>query len=220
MTDLYSTLGVPRSADKAAIRRAYRKKAKSAHPDTGGSVEKFGALQRAHDILTDPDRRAKYDSNGDESDAPVDQSMAKAMQNIAAAFDEVLANVENGGRKPTEANLVGMLTDLLKSKKSPIVKSISVIAEAIRLNEMMLGRFSVKSGNNVMEPLIRARVDQLKMAKESNEKIVASIDLSIEVVGRHRYRWDEPSQPVRDEYSGFSPLVARLMRDGGATVFR
>jgi curved DNA-binding protein CbpA len=41
MQDLYAALGVARDADRADIRRAYRDKARSAHPDAGGSPEEF-----------------------------------------------------------------------------------------------------------------------------------------------------------------------------------
>jgi curved DNA-binding protein CbpA len=57
----YDVLGVPRDADTAAIRKAYRRKAKTAHPDGGGNAEAFAALERAVHILTDQQKRLTYD---------------------------------------------------------------------------------------------------------------------------------------------------------------
>lgn len=64
--DLYRTLGVPKDADQAAIKKAYRKLAKSLHPDLSpGDAAKAEAFQRvgaAYDILGDPEKRRRYDA--------------------------------------------------------------------------------------------------------------------------------------------------------------
>jgi DnaJ-class molecular chaperone len=63
--DPYRTLNVPRSADQAAIKQAYRKLAKILHPDRNpGSAraeQRFKEASQAYDLLSDPDKRAKYD---------------------------------------------------------------------------------------------------------------------------------------------------------------
>jgi len=65
MADLYSTLGVARGADEAAIKKAYRKLAKELHPDRNrdnpAAAERFSKVTAAYDILTDKDKRARYD---------------------------------------------------------------------------------------------------------------------------------------------------------------
>ncbi|MBZ5499812.1 MAG: DnaJ domain-containing protein [Acidobacteriia bacterium] len=62
--DLYKILGIPRKAEEKEIRAAYRTLAKKYHPDTGAgsSEEKFREIQIAYEILSDPARRAAYDS--------------------------------------------------------------------------------------------------------------------------------------------------------------
>lgn len=66
MADLYTLLGVPRDADQAAIKKAYRKLAKELHPDRNkdkpDTAARFAEVTRAYDILSDPETRAKYDS--------------------------------------------------------------------------------------------------------------------------------------------------------------
>ncbi len=65
MADLYSTLGVARGADEAEIKKAYRKLAKELHPDRNKdnpkATERFSKVAQAYDILTDKDKRARYD---------------------------------------------------------------------------------------------------------------------------------------------------------------
>ncbi|HEY4454776.1 MAG TPA: DnaJ domain-containing protein, partial [Pseudonocardiaceae bacterium] len=57
----YELLGVDRDASRSDIKSAYRAKARSIHPDVGGSAADFGALNEAYQALVDPIRRAAYD---------------------------------------------------------------------------------------------------------------------------------------------------------------
>lgn len=63
--DLYSELGVSKSADADTVRRAYRKLAKTLHPDRNpgdkAAEDRFKTVSAAFDVLGDPDKRGKYD---------------------------------------------------------------------------------------------------------------------------------------------------------------
>ncbi|MCW1382336.1 DnaJ domain-containing protein [Novosphingobium sp. KCTC 2891] len=65
MADPYSTLGVARSAGEKDIKSAYRKLAKELHPDRNKdnpkASERFSEVTRAYDLLSDKDKRAKFD---------------------------------------------------------------------------------------------------------------------------------------------------------------
>src|SRR5690349_13831180 len=65
MADPYATLGVARGADDKAIKSAYRKLAKELHPDRNKdnpkAAERFSEVTRAYDLLSDKDKRAKFD---------------------------------------------------------------------------------------------------------------------------------------------------------------
>jgi DnaJ family protein A protein 2 len=63
-TKLYETLGVEKSADSKEIKKAYRKLAIKHHPDKGGDEQKFKEVSAAYEILSDADKRAKYDKFG------------------------------------------------------------------------------------------------------------------------------------------------------------
>jgi len=69
MEDLYSILGVPRTASTKDITTAFRKLARKLHPDVNpGNATAEGQFKRvsaAHDVLSDPERRAAYDEFGE-----------------------------------------------------------------------------------------------------------------------------------------------------------
>jgi curved DNA-binding protein CbpA len=64
-TDLYKLLGVPRDATQDDIRKAHRKLVREYHPDTNSgdpsSEEHFKEIQRAYEVLSDPEKRREYD---------------------------------------------------------------------------------------------------------------------------------------------------------------
>ena len=66
--DYYEVLGVDKSADEAAIKKAYRQLAKKYHPDMNpgdeSAAEKFKEASEAYAVLSDPEKRQKYDQFG------------------------------------------------------------------------------------------------------------------------------------------------------------
>jgi molecular chaperone DnaJ len=65
--DYYEILGVPRDADEKAVKDAFRRLALQYHPDRNkepGAEEKFKEIAEAYAVLSDPKKRAEYDSRG------------------------------------------------------------------------------------------------------------------------------------------------------------
>ncbi len=66
--DYYQTLGVPRNASEKDIKSAFRKLARQHHPDVNPgdktAEERFKAINEAYAVLSDPEKRKKYDAFG------------------------------------------------------------------------------------------------------------------------------------------------------------
>lgn len=59
--DHYERLGLAREADARDVAKAFRRAARDEHPDRGGDVERFRAIEEAYRVLVDPDLRRAYD---------------------------------------------------------------------------------------------------------------------------------------------------------------
>src|SRR5205807_10600826 len=74
--DYYETLGVSKTASADEIKSAFRKLARKHHPDVAkpkeksAAEEKFKQINEAYEVLSDPEKRAKYDQLGADWNQP------------------------------------------------------------------------------------------------------------------------------------------------------
>jgi molecular chaperone DnaJ len=96
--DYYEILGVSRDADKEEIKRAYRRLARKYHPDVNkepGAEDRFKEINRAYEILSEPETRARYDRFGE---AAVNGGAGAGFQDIgdmggfADIFESIFSN--------------------------------------------------------------------------------------------------------------------------------
>ncbi|MBV6658554.1 MAG: J domain-containing protein [Devosiaceae bacterium] len=133
MRDPYTVLGVPKSADSAAVKSAYRKLAKKYHPDQNPddprAKERFSEVSAAYELLGDSDKRKAFDRG--EIDADGNPTMAgfnpfgggprgRAQGGPNPGFDDLFAQFGGGrpgGSGPGAAGFSGGINteDLLKS---------------------------------------------------------------------------------------------------------
>ena len=101
MSDYYQLLGVDREAGSEEIKRAYRRLARQYHPDVNGNdpeaVERFKEISKAYSVLSDPEKRQRYDAYGE---AGIDGFAGPAGDPFAgfgASFDDLLGAFFGGG---------------------------------------------------------------------------------------------------------------------------
>ena len=97
---LYETLGVSPGANEAEIKKAYRKLARQYHPDVNkdpGAEDKFKEINAAYEVLSDKEKRAKYDQFGDSMFGGQNFHDFARGQGGNVDLDEILRNIFGGG---------------------------------------------------------------------------------------------------------------------------
>ncbi|MDO4619893.1 MAG: molecular chaperone DnaJ [Lachnospiraceae bacterium] len=108
--DYYEVLGVSKDADDAALKKAYRKLAKKYHPDSNPgneeAAEKFKEASEAYSILSDPEKRQKYDQFGH---AAFEQGGGGGYGGFDASdmgdiFGDIFGDLFGGGRRSARSS--------------------------------------------------------------------------------------------------------------------
>ncbi|MDR2715837.1 MAG: DnaJ domain-containing protein, partial [Coriobacteriaceae bacterium] len=106
----YKTLGVPRKADADEIKKAYRKLARTHHPDAGGDEAKFKEVNEAYEVLSDEKKRDLYDRYGTASESQIPSGWGGDANPFGSGFGswaEVLDSIRNGEGGFGDANPFG-----------------------------------------------------------------------------------------------------------------
>src|SRR4029079_15718879 len=98
--DFYAILGVPADADAAAIRKAYRKLARTLHPDQNpgdkAAEKRFKEIGEAYAVLSNPEERKQYDAIGGMRLGGA-RSTSGGRGQSGAGFEDVFSNLFGGG---------------------------------------------------------------------------------------------------------------------------
>ncbi len=104
--DYYEVLGIPRTADAAEIKKAYRGLAMKYHPDRNAdpqAAERFKEINAANEILSDPEKRARYDRFGhagvENGAGPGGFEGFSNFEGFGDIFDAFFGGASRGGRR-------------------------------------------------------------------------------------------------------------------------
>jgi curved DNA-binding protein CbpA len=149
-TDLYKLLGVPREATQDDIRKAHRELVRRYHPDANpgnhSSEENFREVQRAYEVLSDPETRREYDKR---LNITATRSVGKPRARAGTS-----TGGESAGPSADLSNLLGKLTDL-SSERSGDHKAGSFqlrgeeVARLAKLLEVDMTRISELLGKDI-----------------------------------------------------------------------
>lgn len=136
--DLYSILGVSKSASDAEIKRAYKKKARQYHPDVNkesGAEDMFKKVQQAYSVLSDSSKRTSYDRFGVVDDAPGSSGFGNfggfgGFGQMEDIFDTFFGRSgASGGRRQASQSTSG--TDLRYDLEISLEDAVSGLKKAI-----------------------------------------------------------------------------------------
>lgn len=174
MTKLYHILGVSQTASSEEIRRAYRKAAASAHPDKGGDDEKMAEINRAYEILSDPARRARYDTGKDDLGARVFEAEVEAT--VVALFAEAIDAV----------NPLQFCVERVKQQQAKFASASAQGLHQINGLQAKLKKVKRRDGDESRNVFRRVLEQRIAKVKSSLEEIAIGVEVATAVAERLR----------------------------------
>lgn len=194
--DHYETLGVARDASADDIKAAARREASRHHPDRGGDAQRMAMVNRARDVLLDPEKRANYDETGSETGRGTIEDAAASL--LRQLFTQALGNTERRMLKWMREKL-SALQDQAIARKTDAKYTIGQLTQR-RAN------ITAKKGVNLLHDVIDRQVKALQDQEAEAEGMLRVVGEARKMLDDYESSEEQPDQPVR------SPDLADAMR--------
>lgn len=190
--DPYKELGLPRNADKAQIRKAYRNRSKDTHPDTGGDAEAFAAANRALTVLLDPKKRQRFDQTGEIDDGSAAQSewhdaLTLIMPMISGgvlAWARDAATTQDLEQHPIFAQLHGHIS----AERAKQLAEVDVNQRIVDKLRKLARRTRRKDGlESQLARSLEGEAQRAEMVAEKMNQSLARFDKALELLDAHAF---------------------------------
>ncbi len=189
--DLYAELGIAREPppSTAQIRASYRRRARRAHPDGGGSVEEFQRVTQALSVLTDERRRKVYDETGRIEDAPLDDLDARALQFLFGQIDFVIGQAEARGFSLDDVDIPADTLLGFREKLRQVDANIEQVKKSRETAERVAARFWAKCGKtDRIGPMYKAKAAGFAQNLANCERDREMVNRAIEILAEHEFK--------------------------------
>ena len=178
----YQILGVDPGSSDEEIKAAYKKAAQAAHPDRkGGSPERMSEVNQAYQLLSDPDRRAQYDSGASTvPPIPLERRAKDFLLGLAAIVIRTA---------PLSANMVTLLVNGIGNHKTSLRESRAKTLSELEGLRQRLQRLKGPP-ENFLEDLIKQEIvkgERLLLIYDADELVMGK---SLEIL--RDFSWEEP----------------------------
>ncbi len=185
MIDPYEMLGVSREADGVAIKSAYRKRAKTAHPDAGGDVDAFAKLTTSYELLCDPLRRKVYDDTGYDPEL-ADTRDLQGLVILETLVNEIILDEREPGSFDPVSAMRRKLTDKIVNARFHILE---MERHRARIRNH-IDRIGKKPGADVLGRMLRSRCETINDAITKAETEIGNIEQAYGMLDGYSYEVD------------------------------
>lgn len=193
----YETIGVHETATAEEIKKAYRERSKELHPDANDGDDKgFAKLAKAYKVLSDPEKRKKYDETGIDTENNEAEQVNSIMAGLTLAFLEHAPSVK------TES-----LTDFVKKQvkeqlgnaKSAVTKLEKEIDRAENAKNRIVRK---ELGHNLILSVFENKISEARTNIVRHNEAVLLFDKVLEEIESYSYLVDV-EEKQNERYSSF-----------------
>ena len=165
---LYDDLGVAPTATPNEIKRAHRRKASKSHPDRGGDKDEFKKVQAAFGVLSNPQKRIRYDQFGTTDPTPDETKAAGYFTQLVTAFGMADTKFFDAIRAEIKKTMHKIETDVAAMGKE-ISKMEKRLAAIKKQNEATPNRTGLQLTIDLFERRIGTETERRKQANHEKE---------------------------------------------------
>lgn len=211
----YEVLQIDRKATLKDIKAAYRKFSKDHHPDKeGGSDEAFRTIQLAYDVLSNAERRARYDSTGRTDESPVTPQRVQMFvdQTMRTVIESV--RIDGSSDDPCWDNIRDKIILSIAASRIPLRNTMFQLQRQLERAVRMMERFKPKQEFDPVGDALRKEKRRLEDEIRVNED---AMELSLEAE-RVLKTYDYDVGPGPEGHFSPGPTGRRLL--SGSMTFR
>jgi curved DNA-binding protein CbpA len=182
---LYDELELPKNCTSAEIKQQYRILAQIHHPDKGGDEEKFKQIKLAYEILSDPTKRAHYDSTGEHYDeTSIDSEVYTRLSNMITHFTQHI-------NPDIDDLILKMKVDIHQAQHQTsnailecnnVIKKLTTISQKIKLK---------KEGENLLKTLVETKITQRHNELTTHRKTLLVFAKMLEILEDYHFSLEE-----------------------------
>lgn len=208
MTDFYADLGIPRGATAEEIKAAGRKAVKRTHPDAGGKTEDFVKVSTALAVLSDPEKRERYDKSGDAA-APEGSEEAEANTMVAMLLRSLLVWVPQAGQAeapdPSFNNMRQIVADTIRQSMQNVERERVKTAKSLKSLGEMKRRFRKKGkGPDFVAEALDSIERDLNKALGEAERAIRVHQKAAGVITSYDYAVSSQAQSPGETWAGIT----------------
>jgi curved DNA-binding protein CbpA len=218
---LYATLGVQPTASPDEIKKAYRKLAQQHHPDKQGADAdrtKFQEIQEAYDVLSDPERRDRYDRDGTYrhmKEPTEEEKINAAAQN---GLRQVLSQIIDGTEYVEYTDIFENLQKEAESIRANMTKERDGLIKRREKLELAVKRIKPKEEGqeNIGALLMQSVIMEVQGLIGRADFALKIAERLVEIVGGHTYEVDQMPEELRNkkrqqEANELAQMIAQQM---------
>lgn len=201
--DLYETLGVKKNATPATIKAAFRRIAKTTHPDHGGDRQQFERIRMAYGVLMDNGRRAHYDATGEVQEQKPDNRQSAAIAVLSQAFVAVLNELSESRKQPNQSDLVALMRRRLASDIDQRGKERVKNEAARKPLADLRDRFTAKDDKpNWMARIIDGQIAEIDRRVAQCDQADETARMALEILDDQEFNVDRPEASIQIVMTG------------------
>lgn len=199
--DHYETLGVGKDADPGAIKKAFKRAAREAHPDRGGDHQQMVAVNRAYQTLSDAKKRADYDATGEDAKDGILPDEMRAMTILWAMLAQAIDQVESG-------DWVGGLRLSLAQNIVTVRTKVTRMENQVARYERQMKQVKRKTeGPNLLVRVWEQRIHDIPLQIEECNEELRIAELALTMLKEYETEFERTAQifPSFNFKTGFGP---------------